>query len=57
MPWSLLLILGIATLAVLAVVPDAKELRPPFLNKGGASPGGVDKLSQPVDTLLGKKNN
>ena len=52
MPWSLFLILGIATAAVFAVVPDAKELRPPFLNQGG---GKGDSKSQPVDSLLGRK--
>lgn len=54
MPWSLFLILGFIAAAVMAVVPDAKALRPPFLNnnKDGKS---SDSKSQPVDTLLGRK--
>jgi hypothetical protein len=55
MPWSLLLILGIATGVVLLVVPDAKDLRPPFLDK---QRGSGDKPAQaPVDTLLGQKKD
>ena len=53
MPWSLFLILGIAAVVVVAVVPDGKELRPPHKDSKKTSNVGS---SQPVDTLLGKKD-
>lgn len=49
MPWSLFLILGLVTAAIFAVVPDAKALRPPFINQKG----GDGKF----DPLLGKKKS
>lgn len=54
MPWSLFLLLGIAAVVVVAVVPDGKELRPPHKDNKKSSSSGS---SQPVDTLLGKKNS
>lgn len=51
MPWSLFLLLGMIAAVVVAVVPDGKDLRPPHKGAGG---GGS---SQPVDTLLGKKDS
>jgi Thioredoxin-like domain/Thioredoxin len=53
MPWSLFLILAAA--AVVAVVPDAKELRPPHKDKKAASSGASQQPA--VDSLLGKKNS
>ena len=57
MPWSLLVLLGIATLVVLAVVPSAKELRPPYDKKDGAGTGGGSSSGAPVDSLLGTKKD
>jgi thiol-disulfide isomerase/thioredoxin len=57
LPWSLFLIVAMVAGVVVVVVPDiARDLLPKKASSGAAAGGSMsNSQSQPVDTLLGKK--